>query len=173
MGRMPRAPEFWGRQFGEPRTPSQLAFDIAFGLILPVLCLVFDPGVFGAFRLEACLFIGIEIAALGIWLALGSRLAGQASLISGTLYCGFAGAAVVGLMLLPMTLIGLFFVFVIAALGFIPFFTAIVFLRNAVRAGAVARTPHSRRHVVLATILGLLVTVAVASRIARSAPWNS
>jgi hypothetical protein len=37
---------FWKRQFAENSTEPQAVFDIAFGLIAPILCFYFDPVVF-------------------------------------------------------------------------------------------------------------------------------
>ena len=44
----PKQPTFWERHFELKPTPEQIAFDIAFGIALPLLCLYLDPIVFRA-----------------------------------------------------------------------------------------------------------------------------
>lgn len=39
-------PRFWAHQFPPEATSSQLAFDVLFGVVGPVLCFIFDPIVF-------------------------------------------------------------------------------------------------------------------------------
>lgn len=42
----PERPRFFKRQFASQRTEAQDAFDITFGIVLPILVLVADPIVF-------------------------------------------------------------------------------------------------------------------------------
>jgi hypothetical protein len=37
---------FWKRRFEPPATVSQRWFDFIFGIVAPILCLVFDPAIF-------------------------------------------------------------------------------------------------------------------------------
>src|ERR1700749_3867876 len=72
-------PRFWRRQFDDVPTRTQLHFDVAFGLVVPVLCFIFDPvvfrggflregGAFQSFRLFAYAASALEIATLACWL---------------------------------------------------------------------------------------------------------
>lgn len=129
---------FWRRQFRPPRTRAQRVFDVLFGIIAPVLCFAFDPivlkrGEFGGalfpqFRSFVYLVSGIEILLLITWMALGRELRPNTRLIGGTLIAGALFSGLIGLALLPLTLIGL--LVVIGIFGFIPFLTALVYLRN-------------------------------------------
>lgn len=125
---------FYARQVDDKRTPWQVFFDVAFGIVLPMICLIFDPFVFRRteYQVLAHCFIGIQMALLAVWLFLGERAAPVAGLFGGAFLLGYAVAAAVGLMLLPLSLIGL--ILIVGALGFTPFFTAFVFYRNARRA---------------------------------------
>src|SRR5437879_4299486 len=102
---------FWKKQFQLPGTPFQSAFDICFGLIAPILCVIYDPAVFrsdgsrlfeslNALWLFAYLEIGIGVMALGYYL-----LVRRASMfLSGVLYAGALFSLLLGLAMLPLTL---------------------------------------------------------------------
>lgn len=73
---------FGERQFAHRRTPAQLWFDVIFGLVVPPLCIWFDPIVFrspiggaentlgaNAIFFYACL--AISWGALTVWLVSG------------------------------------------------------------------------------------------------------
>lgn len=153
---MPAAPTrrqlrpFWQRQFAESVTPAQRRFDIAFGLVLPVLCFVFDPivfrewhggrgGFYGRWQSYAYTVSTLEMVALAAWL-LRSRGAGRPpAALGGVLVAGGLFSLVVGMAILPLSLLGLIFFFV-GVFGFIPFPTAVVYLRNGWRAAALGRS---------------------------------
>lgn len=135
---------FWKKQFSSTVTTRQLVFDMLFGVVGPLLCIIFDPFVFrsGAFsrgpladyRVFAYLGIILGILTLTIWLFCGSRIDNTWSgFFAGILLFGalFAGAG--GIVLLPFSLLGLL-LYGIGALGLIPFVTGFVFLRNGFRA---------------------------------------
>src|ERR1043165_7622483 len=73
-------PRFWKRQFDDSPTRAQLHFDIAFGLVLPVLCFAFDPiifrswgvlgdtGIYQRFRFFAYTASALEVTTLACWL---------------------------------------------------------------------------------------------------------
>jgi hypothetical protein len=75
---------FWRRQFQTEATKSQKKFDWAFGVILPVICFVFDPVVFkgggfgvaflGAFKPFAYLLSFVSVMAMSAWLIWGAKL---------------------------------------------------------------------------------------------------
>jgi len=129
---------FWKRQFLLPPTPLQNVFDVCIGIIAPILCVIFDPavfrsdGLFGAgmlkdFRFYAYTEIAIGVAALAYFL-LTRR--GSAPL-AGTLYAGALFSGLLGLFMLPLTLLGL--LILIGIFGLTPFFSSFVMERNASR----------------------------------------
>lgn len=139
---------FWQCQFGSKVTRPQIVFDIAFGIVAPILCFAFDPVVFrggigGAplfpdLKIYVYLFSGLEVVMLSFWLLAraGSQLWNDLSgavLLVGGIFCLAAG-----LILLPFSLLGL--MFGVGVFGFTPFLTGIVYLRNGVRA---LRSPRS------------------------------
>jgi hypothetical protein len=139
---------FLSRQFEPRATRAQKVFDVVVGIVLPVLCLYFDPLVFrgdmmgapvlGRFRLFAYAVVAVEICALALWLAAGARVKEWGGMLGGAMLAGALFSFVVGVLILPFSLIGL--MVLIGALGFVPFLTAFVYLRNAWRAaGALGR----------------------------------
>jgi len=133
---------FWRRQFGSQVTRPQIIFDIAFGILGPILCFAFDPIVFRGgigggplfpdVKVHVYLFSGLEVLMLSAWLVaragfqLWNDLSG-AVLIIGGVFCLAAG-----LILLPFSLLGL--MIGVGVLGLTPFLTGIVYLRNGIRA---------------------------------------
>jgi hypothetical protein len=143
---LPRRPRgFWRRQFDDAPTPAQLKFDVAFGLVMPVLCLYFDPvvfkgwfetdrGIYGRYQLYAYTISAVEMVALCAWLFAARRGGGRAAVLAGMLSAGAAFAFLVGLAILPFSVFGL--LLLIGVFGFVPFLTGVVYLRNAWRASA-------------------------------------
>jgi len=139
---------FWARQFAAEVTPAQTVFDVVAGLVLPVVCLVFDPivfksspavggGLLGRYAVAAYLFVGLAMLGLALWLATRR----VARLVTGPFFVGAAFALVLGVLLLPLSFLTA--VWGIGLLGFVPFLTAVTFLRNGVRA---ARAALARSH---------------------------
>jgi hypothetical protein len=134
-----KEPGFWRRQFtGEP-APLQTMYDVAWGIVMPVVCLVMDPVIFkgywailGYWNRMAYAFIACEIALLAMWLVLRGRLRNGALLLSGPLLAGGVFALGIHAIMLPLTLRGM--PFAIGFLGFTPFLTSFVYFRNAWRA---------------------------------------
>jgi hypothetical protein len=158
---------FFRRQFQPEATLRQLIFDVSVGMILPVLCLVFDPVVFrggliGRPFLDGCqLFayglIGIEIVALGVWLAAGTRAGEWCGVLGGVMFSGAFFSAVIGLLLLPLSIIGL--MFGVGLIGFTPFVTAFIYWRNARRAHGLAGAKMPRAALRLTLALGAVVAL--------------
>jgi hypothetical protein len=158
---------FLSRHFGQDATRRQKIFDVVVGIILPVLCLYFDPIVFrggigdapmlGRFRLFAYAVVAVEIAALALWLAAGERIKEWGGMLGGAMLAGAIFSFVVGVLILPYSILGL--LFLIGVLGFSPFFCAFVYLRNAARSLKVssAYLGASRRAAALA--LGAAVSI--------------
>lgn len=121
-------------------TSRQIIFDIAFGILVPIICLIFDPIVFRGHvsnylvsnNLFAYSAIGLGIITLSIWLLFNTESTIINSLIAGVLLSGALLAFVLGIVILPYSLVGLYLI--IGIFGFTPFFTAYVFLRNGLKA---------------------------------------
>ncbi|HEV8368384.1 MAG TPA: hypothetical protein VGQ39_10580 [Pyrinomonadaceae bacterium] len=136
-------PGFWVRQFESERTSGQDAFDIAFGIVLPILVLAADPVVFkggflgdepilGRYQFFAYLVTAIEITVLLVWITLSQHLRAFSAPIGGILIGGAIFSFAVGVLILPFSLMGL--IILIGAAGFTPFLTGFVYLRTGVRA---------------------------------------
>lgn len=145
-------PRFWRRQFGDAPTRAQLRFDVIFGLALPVLCFVFDPivfrgdfnplgqeGIYQRVRLFAYTASALEMTTLACWLFVVRKYPAWSRPAGGVLAAGAFFSFALGVAIAPFSVIGLLFVG-IGALGFIPFVTALVYLRNACRALRLNRT---------------------------------
>lgn len=129
---------FWRRQFQLQPTDAQRKFDWAFGVVLPLISFYFDflffkgLGLLGAFRPFAFLLSATCIMAMVAWLLWGHRVGWLAAPLSGLFIAGSFVSLVVGIVMLPLSLLGMFVV--IGFLGFTPLFTGFVFLRNGYRA---------------------------------------
>jgi hypothetical protein len=77
------------------------------------------------------------MTALVVWLAARERLGEWASAAGGVLLAGALFCFLIGIALLPFSLLGL--ILFIGVLGFTPFFTGFVYLRNGARAARLAR----------------------------------
>jgi hypothetical protein len=119
-------------------TVWQTAFDVAFGIVGPILCVVFDPGVLRPdgweffeplqqVRLFVYLVIGLGIAALSYFLVTRK----SSWILAGAMYGAAVFAFFLGVVMLPMSALGL--LFVIGIFGFTPFVSAFVMWRNARR----------------------------------------
>jgi hypothetical protein len=140
---------FWRRQFSESVTPAQKHFDITFGFVMPVLCFVFDPFVFhewlsyepgllGRWQFYAYTISALEMVALAAWLFKAGGGGRPPAALGGMLLAGGVFSLVVGLVMLPFSLLGL--IFFVGVFGFTPFFTAVVYLRNGWRAANPGRS---------------------------------
>ena len=135
---------FWQRQFDDVPTPAQRRFDVTFGIVMPVFCFYFDPIVFqsefeygrGLYpwcQLYAYTISALEIVALCAWLFAAGRAGRRPAALAGMLFAGGLFSLLVGLAILPYSVVGLFF-YLVGALGFVPFLTGFVYLRNGWRA---------------------------------------
>lgn len=146
-------------------TRSQLIFDVTVGMLVPILCLVFDPivfrgssfgsPVFAGYQLFAYGLIIIEIIALGAWLALGERAGEWCGVLGGTMLAGAFFSAGIGILLLPFSVVGL--ALVIGVFGFTPFVTAFIYWRHARHALKAASERMARTALYLTLALGALV----------------
>ena len=130
-----------------------------------MICLYFDPIVFRPLFVESALLGGYFTAAsvaigLGFFSLSGWMLVRRPSALwAGLLAGGAAFAALLGLFLLPFSLLGL--TMFIGVLGFTPFVTAFVFWRNAVRAYRGTRQSGAETPALALAALGLLFSGGV------------
>jgi hypothetical protein len=166
-----KPPRFWRRQFNDSPTRAQFRFDIAFGLVIPVLCFVFDPGIFRGwligdgiyhrFQFLAYAASAFEIATLGCWLFVVRKFPAWSRPAGGVMLAGAFLSGAIGLAILPFSFMGLL-IAGLGALGFIPFVTAIVYLRNGLRAIRLNRTTEPVPGGVFASIaFGILVAFGI------------
>ena len=159
---------FWRRQFQDAPTQMQNGFSWAFGVVLPLVCFLFDPIVFkegfdkpllGAFKPFAYLLSFTSILAMSAWLLWGKKLGSIGSFLAGLFAVGSLVAFVVGLVLAPFSLIGL--VLLIGVLGFTPLVTGFVYLRESIRAFRVSRTFTVKGEGVRSFALGALLLATI------------
>ena len=157
---------FWRRQFQKESTAAQKKFDWLFGVILPVACFTFDPIVFTNYGLLedykafAYILSFVSVMAMSAWLIWGARLKWLNAFLAGLFIVGSIISLGIGIVIFPFSLIGLFFYF-IGALGFTPLFSAMVFLRNSVRAYEAAKPFLEKKVLVYCFLLGALFSAIV------------
>src|SRR5262245_46859484 len=116
-----------------PATRPRTTVAWLFGVVLPIICFVFDPIIFteatyARFAVGAYLLAVIAIAALVLNLTSHGR-AGRHAFVRGVLFSAGIFALVVGIVILPLAVLGTLFVG-IGLLGLVPFGTAYVYLRK-------------------------------------------
>ena len=157
---------FWARQFGPNRTGAQDLFDLIFGLVLPILCFVADPIIFKSFpifgpalfedyQLFAYVVSTVEMGFFLVWRTFPARMNSLSPLFAGVLLAGGGFSLLIGLLMLPATLISM--LYLIGILGLIPFFSAFVYLRNGIRAMKAQPNLPLASRITTATLSGLLV----------------
>lgn len=172
---------FWRRQFQKDSTVSQKRFDWTFGVIMPIVCFVFDPTVFKGNIFSGTAELGFAkpfayilsfslIMAMSAWLIWGEKLKWLNAFLAGLFAVGAGISFVIGVILSPLSLIGL--IIFIGILGFTPLLTAIVYFRSAFRAFQSAK-PFLEKSVlrysfVLATIFSFVVPYVVNVEIQKS-----
>jgi hypothetical protein len=144
---------FFQQQFSSKLTPAQVTFDVLMGIVAPIVCIAIDVFYLGglATNLPSVSYVAIVVwvFALALWLFLDSHIESLLSglsaivLLSGALYAGLVGVVLFyftcwGLLSGVMAVIdddipGLALT-AVSLLGFAPFGTAFVFLRNGLRA---------------------------------------
>ena len=138
---------FWRRQFQIESTRAQRKFDWFFGVIMPVICFVFDPIVFkgsgfgtallGTYKPFAYLLSFVSVMAMSAWLIWGVKLKWLNAFLAGFFLVGGIVSLSIGVVLFPFSLMGL--IILIGVLGFTPLFSSIVFFRNAFRSFQTAK----------------------------------
>jgi hypothetical protein len=170
-GREEVRPGFLERRFGTGPTSSRRTFDWAFGVIMPVVCFVLDPLIFnsrlessllGRFRPFAYILSYVSIMAMIGWLLFGKRLKWLNAFLAGLFGIGAVISFALGLLLLPFSVMGL--MLLIGVLGFTPFFSGAVYLRNAFWAFRAALPFLEKRLVISSFLLAAVFSVTV--------PWT-
>lgn len=134
-------------------TLSPRVKDLILGIIVPILCLVCDPMVFTErlnfirsplqqYRVFAYLEIAVAIIALVVWLKHKEKLSKWNSLFAIVFSSSAFFALVLGICLLPYTLVGIFVI--VGIFGLTPFLAFSVYLRNAKEAAFSLKTLESR-----------------------------
>jgi hypothetical protein len=167
-----KKPGFWKRQFAPVPTEAQDRFDSIFAVVLPLLCLVADPIVFKGltpalrnyalladYQLLAYLVSTVEVGLFLTWRTFRLRLRPYATAFAGFFFAAAIFSGVIGLAILPYSLFAL--ILVVGILGFIPFLTAFVFLRNGVRAMRIQVTASSLTHRFAVALLSAVLVIAL------------
>jgi hypothetical protein len=167
---------FWRRQFQLESTPKQKIFDWAFGVVLPVICCLFDPIVFkgafshngallGSFKPFVYLLSFVSIVLMMLFLLFGSKLKWFNAVLAGLFTIVSAISLTIGIVLFPLSLFGV--LFIIGILGFTPLFAGFVYSRNSFRAFNFAKIPLNK------TLLWNLVLVSALFSFAVPYVFNS
>lgn len=163
---------FWNWQFNSDCSGIQIIFDVLFGVILPIVCLVCDPIVFKrsdiliskfhylppvmfpSYAPFAYCLIGIDAALLIFILFVQLR----SVFFGGCLLSGAIFSLILGILMTPMTLLGLFIG--IGVFGLAPFFASFVYFRNFLR--IIRHSIHrSLAAIVFLVFLGLSTTFLI------------
>ncbi len=160
---------FWRRQFQKETTETQRKFDWIFGVILPVICFVCDPGIFkgydfgfallGTIKPFAYLLSYVSVMMMAAWLIWGTKLKWLNAFLAGLFLIGGIVSFGIGLILLPFSLLGL--IILIGVLGFTPLFASVVYFRNALRAFDSAKPFLDRKVLGNAYILGAMFSLII------------
>lgn len=165
---------FWRRQLGATYTARQVVFDVVFGILMPLVCFYFDPGIIrgtgstmlGEFSIVIYGFSGAAILMLSIWIVFGDRLGSSTPIFGGVFLAGATVSFAIAVMILPLTLIGL--VFLIGVLGFVPFITGFVYLRNGLRA-----IGHARQATSSTRVATVVISAVIALALPGLAQWTA
>ena len=137
---VPRKTGFFGRRFRSEQTWGQITLDLIFGVVLPVVCFVLDPFIFRpqpdgqamlgsytgfAYSLALATIVGTTIS-----LVFSKKLGIMNAALSGLFAVSGVVSLIVGLAILPMSILGMFFL--IGFLGFTPLISAFVMMRRSV-----------------------------------------
>ena len=148
----------------ERRKLKRWIVDLMGGVVLPAMCLVYDPGFFydSPNRLTDAAFVAIvlQMLTLPAW-AVGGRYVGRwSALFGGVLLVGAVIAGTIGAILSPLSVLGTF-VYGIGLLGFTPFLTCVVFSRNLADAMRQAHAAGGKWDVRLLFAMGLLLAAGL------------
>jgi hypothetical protein len=157
---------FWVRQFQLPATAVQRRFDLLLGIAAPVACVIFDPTVFTSTgiagsgilyhqRLFGYFFVVLGLSSLSYYFV--SRR--PSAVLSGILFACAGFSFALGIVLLPMTALGI--LVLVGIFGLVPFVTAFVFFRNASRSWKETITQSPAKNPMPALVAAFLLSLAV------------
>lgn len=162
---------FWRRQFAKEATEGQRKFDWIFGVILPVICFAFDPVIFKGnamgtaflanYKPFAYLLSFVSVMAMAAWLIWGAKLKWLNAFLAGLFAVGGLISLGIGIVIFPVSLLGL--IILIGVLGFAPLFSAMVYLRNALRAYQSAKPFLENGVLINSFILSAILSVVIPS----------
>jgi hypothetical protein len=156
----------------QPTPRRSFVFDMLFGVIVPLLCLIFDPAVFKSsdgffqggllsqFRVFAYVAIGIGVSALALWLFFQQRMKQWGAAFSGIFRIGYLSSALLGIVLIPFSIMGIL-LGGIGILGFLPIITSFTFHRNWHRARQAAKLQTPEKSTRKIAIAAALLTLAL------------
>ncbi|MFN0021991.1 MAG: hypothetical protein ACKVP0_27400 [Pirellulaceae bacterium] len=163
---------------------QRLFFDFVWGMVMPVVCLVFDPIVFkqgdvqgdrhvwmdgpGDAKVQiaelayyAWPLLAGEIATLGAVLLFGKKLRPVAPVLAGALFVGFLVALCLGVLLSPLALLATLLIG-IGLLGFTPIFTCWAYYRRMRVMWLLTKGERSLEWLYVWAALGILICLALA-----------
>jgi hypothetical protein len=143
----PQRTSFVKSLFPDGLSIFDIVWDIVFGILAPIVYVILDPIMYRSLRilcspiespLQSMVFfeytaIGLSVIMLTVWLIAGRWIRQSSAFVAGIFFASAAFATMVGIILLPISLYALLLL-CLGVLGFIPFLTAFVYLRNGVRA---------------------------------------
>jgi hypothetical protein len=168
---------FWQRQYQAPKTSFQHAFDLFFGIIAPLLCLIFDPAVFrsdgplmgngflGQYRLFGYSAVAESVAVLCYYLLVRHR----SPLVSGALLGSALFSFSLGVLMLPLSIFGL--IMIIGIFGFTPFLTSFVYFRNACQCWRETFSCMSFKSAILRVTIGFSLILGIPAGLQGSASY--
>lgn len=162
---------FWRRQFTPIPTRAQDTFDSIFAVVMPILVLVADPIVFKGrnglwnqalladYQLLAYVVCTIQIGLFLTWRTWRRSLVRFAPVFAGIFFVGAAFSGVIGVVLLPLSVIGL--IVLIGVLGFTPLLTSFVYLRNGVRVARLQSPGATAQHRLMVAVMSAVLVTAL------------
>ena len=159
---------------------KRFVVDLLGGMVLPMLCLAYDPIVFrdgpsGAIGIgytqSSDTDVIVQMLALVAWMTVGWWFTRWRPCFPGFLFVGAIVSGFIGVLLAFFSLIGLLF-YGIGMLGFTPFLTCAVFSRNASSGHAASHCNRRQADVRAAVSSGRVLAVAIPASIYWTAgPW--
>lgn len=139
----PKPSSFWQREFFGP-PPSEIVFDFLCGILLPIICMTFDPGIFhptcygpGALAAYANYFytaVWIEMIVLMLWVIFYTKIKYGLEVIAGMFFLGIPLALIPIISLIPTGSSLTIWLLCLGVGEFFPLLIAFVYLWNGIHA---------------------------------------
>lgn len=138
---LPEPDDYSRRKFSDSPTPS---IDMLFGVVVPTLCLIFDPVVFRdwlpcfaggpltPYATFAYTAMGLCMVVLTLWIFSAGTINIGLGWMAGILLTGAGLTTMLGIFLLPLNQLGLT-LYCVGLLGVTPFLCSFVYFRNSIR----------------------------------------